>query len=673
MLGSHLDSAKGNSMAKKRKKKKKATKTRKKRAGISPIEAQPSVPRWYSEGLTDWSTEAIFDQLEEYGLETDAENFSRDVEDCLEPSELADIWTRRVDGAPGRWRDFFHFAARELWRRLLPHRDCLDFLAEDLHEVDIFGDTESRMPEVEKIRRDLDRLDSLIHRKAQREGKTFQEAFDHIDNDFDFGVWIQELPQMLALHGFVDDAVAVSERYAFVNPENMLGDLPQILAEHGRCPEALARAEETVKNLSEDPWVLIKAGDAYELCGESQKAVDLYNQALEVAESSYPEEGVYERLVPLLKKLGRQKEAEEAMEAWDLLQAGGEKFQEPAPLRAAKIGRNEPCPCGSGKKYKKCCLAEHSAARAEEAKQKEEAALRSQLRPRDRFLIMMRDIHHQGSWEDLSRSSAAEDDWIIAPEEISRLRKHEKEVGKNLADILLTGEDQETVATAIARAEELKARARELEADHQLTREEEAELWTIRLIFAGRNLPDEVVRNLIRLGDAAAGKLVDVATDEFFQQMLAPGRGWAPMQAVKILGEMKAERYIPELADLLGEDADLLREEASRALVKIGAPAMETLLKIVREKPKTLKQLAAAEVLAELPADEQIFQAAYELIQEGEPEERPDFLPFAVDLLKKCKDQQAREVIRGLLEKDDISEASRMEIEFIWENLEEEA
>jgi SEC-C motif-containing protein len=23
----------------------------------------------------------------------------------------------------------------------------------------------------------------------------------------------------------------------------------------------------------------------------------------------------------------------------------------------AKIGRNDPCPCGSGKKYKKCCLA----------------------------------------------------------------------------------------------------------------------------------------------------------------------------------------------------------------------------------------------------------------------------------------------------------------------------
>jgi len=27
-----------------------------------------------------------------------------------------------------------------------------------------------------------------------------------------------------------------------------------------------------------------------------------------------------------------------------------------ASPRHAKVGRNDPCPCGSGKKYKKCCL-----------------------------------------------------------------------------------------------------------------------------------------------------------------------------------------------------------------------------------------------------------------------------------------------------------------------------
>ena len=25
------------------------------------------------------------------------------------------------------------------------------------------------------------------------------------------------------------------------------------------------------------------------------------------------------------------------------------------PVKSTKVGRNEPCPCESGKKYKKCC------------------------------------------------------------------------------------------------------------------------------------------------------------------------------------------------------------------------------------------------------------------------------------------------------------------------------
>jgi preprotein translocase subunit SecA len=29
---------------------------------------------------------------------------------------------------------------------------------------------------------------------------------------------------------------------------------------------------------------------------------------------------------------------------------------EPEPSVSRKVGRNDPCPCGSGKKFKKCCL-----------------------------------------------------------------------------------------------------------------------------------------------------------------------------------------------------------------------------------------------------------------------------------------------------------------------------
>src|SRR5690606_29865155 len=34
-------------------------------------------------------------------------------------------------------------------------------------------------------------------------------------------------------------------------------------------------------------------------------------------------------------------------------EVGSEPFNQ--QRRVTKIGRNEPCPCGSGKKYKKCC------------------------------------------------------------------------------------------------------------------------------------------------------------------------------------------------------------------------------------------------------------------------------------------------------------------------------
>ncbi len=46
----------------------------------------------------------------------------------------------------------------------------------------------------------------------------------------------------------------------------------------------------------------------------------------------------------------------------DLLSQAESKRAELAEVKSGKIGRNEPCPCGSGKKYKHCCLGKHEAA-----------------------------------------------------------------------------------------------------------------------------------------------------------------------------------------------------------------------------------------------------------------------------------------------------------------------
>ena len=33
----------------------------------------------------------------------------------------------------------------------------------------------------------------------------------------------------------------------------------------------------------------------------------------------------------------------------------GDNTVKKQPVKSQKVGRNDPCPCGSGKKYKKCC------------------------------------------------------------------------------------------------------------------------------------------------------------------------------------------------------------------------------------------------------------------------------------------------------------------------------
>ena len=59
----------------------------------------------------------------------------------------------------------------------------------------------------------------------------------------------------------------------------------------------------------------------------------------------------------------RHDEAQSASELAKEQQAGidaadraNDKKPEPIRNRGEKVGRNDPCPCGSGKKYKQCCL-----------------------------------------------------------------------------------------------------------------------------------------------------------------------------------------------------------------------------------------------------------------------------------------------------------------------------
>jgi preprotein translocase subunit SecA len=67
---------------------------------------------------------------------------------------------------------------------------------------------------------------------------------------------------------------------------------------------------------------------------------------------------VREEIVSLILRVQIVKGGEELLHKKKNITYGKEppKAGKPAPIKQAlKVGRNDPCPCGSGKKYKKCC------------------------------------------------------------------------------------------------------------------------------------------------------------------------------------------------------------------------------------------------------------------------------------------------------------------------------
>jgi preprotein translocase subunit SecA len=64
-----------------------------------------------------------------------------------------------------------------------------------------------------------------------------------------------------------------------------------------------------------------------------------------------PAAGKPTRLPEVARQLERRQQRQQDLQ----YQSGGAPAEAPKPVRAgAKVGRNDPCPCGSGKKYKKC-------------------------------------------------------------------------------------------------------------------------------------------------------------------------------------------------------------------------------------------------------------------------------------------------------------------------------
>lgn len=124
------------------------------------------------------------------------------------------------------------------------------------------------------------------------------------------------------------------------------------------------------KYLEESPtsgWGWIGWSDQYGIFAkknkDNEKAMRILKKALEI-EGLQDRFHVLERLDDLFMEMGMHQEAAEVrqkvLDEMKTKNASRPKVTLPplikaVPVTSAKIGRNEPCPCGSGFKHKKCC------------------------------------------------------------------------------------------------------------------------------------------------------------------------------------------------------------------------------------------------------------------------------------------------------------------------------
>ncbi len=174
--------------------------------------------------------------------------------------------------------------------------------------------------------------------------------------------WLFALPERLAASERPDLATSLAEQLVRMQPlPSVQSSLPRYYALAGRADDSRSALARNLEEEPEDSEVLFEAGMAASELGDLRLAEQCYREALRYAGTREDlREEIVRELLPLLEEAGK--------DTRELLETERARLQSMRRARLAlaspvtpvvrsspKVGRNEPCPCGSGKKYKKCC------------------------------------------------------------------------------------------------------------------------------------------------------------------------------------------------------------------------------------------------------------------------------------------------------------------------------
>jgi hypothetical protein len=315
-----------------------------------------------AQALTD---DDLLAKLRSFGIELGRPSLERLCRDALSAEEIATplLDQRTFHGRQAEMEsDWIWVCLTALWRRWFPDQPCFELLDDKIEAgYDLQGpgrDAAACRLWLEAWRDVL----GLLDKGALTSIRAFDARFRGSQSLFN---WIQDLEDALWNAGpegrqFLTARIAVCEeglRRFPAEDELMTENRRRALAESYFELGETGKAEALYRDwLQADPrwgWGWIGWSDGYGFTRTQfqdwQRAEQILREGLAV-DQVRDRLDMLERLADICDEQGRKNEATELRkEAKRGVAVAATRVTKP------KIGRNEPCPCGSGKKFKKCC------------------------------------------------------------------------------------------------------------------------------------------------------------------------------------------------------------------------------------------------------------------------------------------------------------------------------
>jgi hypothetical protein len=357
--------------------------------------------RSHAKRLTDGE---LLTKLRSLGVEIDRPSLERLCEQALSAEEIAGPLMDE-SGSRGLESDWIWIGLAVLWQRWFPDQPSFERLDDKMQTGYELLASSGAVAACRVWLEAWEDVLRLLDKSGMQSIQEFDERFRGTQSLFN---WVQDLESELWNAGledrqFLTARIALCEealRRFGVDDELLVENRRRALAESCYELGETEKAEALYRDwLQADPgwgWGWIGWSDCYRFTRTEQQDFErceqILREGLSVAEVR-DQPDIAERLADLCEEQGRGEEAREfrrqaqrdaarvrvsqktssvgkVLRKKTQINFGGAGLPlselsnvasllrgspAPAPVTRQKIGRNEPCPCGSGKKYKKCC------------------------------------------------------------------------------------------------------------------------------------------------------------------------------------------------------------------------------------------------------------------------------------------------------------------------------